>query len=429
MNMGQSVAARCLGIFAAVLLACGPVLADDHKTRTKTKILKYDKSGRVIGYESGKVDDRKKAETSAGSKIKGPVFNPDTAFEKGEVIVANPPSGFKSGIRGLGFSVIETVNMSELKMIVMRVRTPAGMSVPKAIRTLRRRYRGLEVDANHQFDPSAGVEFPNKVARALVRWNNVPANCGKGVKLGMIDAGVDLTHPALKGQDIVFKSFHKPGRKAGPKVHGTAVASIMVGRPEWGGLLPGASLKAANMFEINEQGRKVGNAIGLLKAANWLIKEKVDIINLSVAGADNKVLKRIFGRAKDKKMVMVAAAGNWGRSDKPAYPAAYEGVVAVTALSMDGLIYSKANTGSYIDFAAPGVRVYTAVPGGGGRLQSGTSFATPFIAAMMGLEVSRGKGHNAAVLNNILKTFAKDLGLPGRDDVFGWGFVRWKPKC
>jgi len=248
-------------------------------------------------------------------------------------------------------------------------------------------------------------------------------------KLGMIDAGVYVTHPALKGQDIVFKSFHKPGRKAGPKVHGTAVASIMVGRAEWGGLLPGASLKAANMFEFNEQGRKVGNAIGLLKAANWLIKEKVDIINLSVAGANNKVLKRIFDRAKGKNMVMVAAAGNWGRSDKPAYPAAYNGVVAVTALSMEGLIYSKANTGSYIDFAAPGVSVYTAVPGGGGRLQSGTSFATPFISAMMGLEVSKGKGHSAAVLNNILKTYSKDLGLPGRDDVFGWGFVRWKPKC
>ncbi|MBT5013299.1 MAG: S8 family serine peptidase [Rhodospirillaceae bacterium] len=432
----------CLAAAMTALLTAGPVLAAEKKT--KTKILKYDKDGRVIGYESSDIKNKDKAGTSAKSKssksksaksksarsrIKGPIFDPDTAFEKGEVIVIDPPSGFSSGIRSLGFSVIETVNITELKMVVMRVKTPAGMSVPKAIKTLRSRYRGLDIDANHQFDPSAGVEFPKKVARALIRWNKVPKDCGKGVKLGMIDAGVDVSHPALKGQDVTFKSFHKKGRKAGPKVHGTSVAAIMVGRPEWGGLLPGATLKAANMFEIDENCRKVGNAIGLLKAANWLISQKVDIINLSVAGANNKVLKRIFDKAQKSRMVMVAAAGNWGRSDKPAYPAAYKGVVAVTALSMDGLIYSKANTGPYIDFAAPGVRVYTAVPGGGGRLQSGTSFATPFISAVMGLEISRGKARNASSLNKILKKYSKDLGVPGRDAVFGWGFVNVKPKC
>lgn len=245
----------------------------------------------------------------------------------------------------------------------------------------------------------------------------------------MIDAGVDVTHPALKGQNVIFRSFHKEGRKEGPKDHGTAVAAIMVGTPEWGGLLPGAELRAANMFEYDEEGRKVGNAIGLLKAANWLIEEKVHIINLSVAGADNKVLRRIFEKALEKKLVLVAAGGNWGRSDKPAYPAAYEGVVAVTAISDQGLIYSEANTGKYIDFAAPGVSVYTAAPGGGGRLQSGTSFATPFITALMGLEIAKGNAKTVSALDAILKKNIKDLGLPGRDDVFGWGFARRKPDC
>jgi hypothetical protein len=86
---------------------------------------------------------------------------------------------------------------------------------------------------------------------------------------------------------------------------------------------------------------------------------------------------------------MVAASGNWGRSDKPAYSAAYKGVVAVTAISDKGLIYSKANTSKYIHFYAPGVRIYTAAPGGGGRLQTGTSFAVPFITALMGLKMPR----------------------------------------
>jgi len=401
--------------------------------KTKTKILVYDDKGNVIGYQKSDVEgtEKNKSPSKGNSSSTGgkKVFNPDTSFEKGEVIVINPPKSFTSGIRSLGYRVIETVKISGLEMVVQRLRIPAGYSVPKAIRQLRGRFPGVEVDANHQFDPSSGVEFPKKVARSLIRWNKAPANCGKGVRIGMIDAGVDVTHPALKGQKVVYRSFHKQGRKEGPKDHGTAVAAIMVGTPEWGGLLPGAELWAANMFEYNEEGRKVGNAIGLLKAANWLISKNVQVINLSVAGADNKVLRRIFQKALQKKMVMVAAGGNWGRSDKPAFPAAYKGVVAVTAISDQGLIYSHANTGKYIDFAAPGVRVYTAALGGGGRLQSGTSFATPFITALMGLEISKGHAKTVSELDALLKKNVKDLGLPGRDDIFGWGFARRKPNC
>jgi len=415
--------------FAVALVSAAMLFASDGMAQeTKTKILKYDKDGRVIGYDDGTVASPENGESGSGG-TGGKTFNPDTSFEEGELIVINPPQGFASGIRSLGYSVVETINMRELKIVVQRLRIPADKSVPKALKELRQRYPRLEIDANHQFDPSAGVEFPNKIARALIRWDKAPETCGKGIRIGMIDSGVDITHPAFKGQNIVFKSFHKEGREPGPSDHGTAVAGIIAGRAEWGGLLPGASLYAANMFEINEEGRKVGNAIGLLKAANWLINEKVDVINLSVAGADNKVLKKIFDQALAKNMVMVAAAGNWGRSDKPAYPAAYNGVVAVTALSMEGLIYQKANTGKYIDFAAPGVSIYTAAPGGGGRLQSGTSFATPFITAMMSLEMAAGKGRTAAALDKALMSYVKDLGVPGRDNVFGWGFVRRPPKC
>ena len=400
---------------------------------SNTKILKYDKSGRVIGV----VESQSKGSGggSAGKKkskngdVKPGEFDPDNSYELGEVIVINPPKRFSSGIGSLGYRVIETVRMDNLGLVVQRLRIPAKISVPDAIRQLRSRFPGVEVDANHQFDASAGVEFPGKVARSLIRWDKVPKDCGKGVRIGMIDAGVDVSHPALRGQKVTYRSFHKKGRKPGPKDHGTAVAGIMVGRAEWGGLLPGAELFAANMFEYNEKGKKVGSAIGLIKAASWLLDSNVHVINLSVAGADNKILRKVFKKAIAKKQKMIAAGGNWGRSDKPAYPAAYKGVVAVTALNDRGLIYSKANTGSYIDFAAPGVRVYTAAPGGGGRLQSGTSFASPFIAAMMALDIKNGKGKSLTSLEKLLKKNIKDLGLPGRDDIFGWGFVRRKPQC
>jgi len=417
-----------IGVIVGVS-ANSPLMAQN----TSTKILKYDKSGRVIGVVESKPKSSSRgfggSVSSKARSVKPGEFDPDNSYELGEVIVINPPKRFSAGVGALGYRILETVRIDNLGLVVQRLRIPAKVSVPNAIRQLRARFPGVEIDANHQFDASAGVEFPGKVARSLIRWDKVPKTCGKGVRIGMIDAGVDVSHPALKGQKVTYRSFHKKGRKPGPKDHGTAVAGIMVGRAEWGGLLPGAELFAANMFEYNEKGKKVGNAIGLIKAANWLLKSDVHVINLSVAGADNKILRKVFKKAVGRKQMMIAAGGNWGRSDRPAYPAAYKGVVAVTALNDRGLIYSKANTGSYIDFAAPGVRVYTAAPGGGGRLQSGTSFASPFIAAMMALDIKNGKGNSLISLEKLLQKNIKDLGTPGRDDIFGWGFVRRKPQC
>ncbi len=203
---------------------------------------------------------------------------------------------------------------------------------------------------------------------------------------------------------------------------------MMVGQGGWGGLLPGVELKAANMFEVDEQGKTVGNGVGLLKALNWLARERVHALNLSIAGPDNKVLRLVFGKARRMGLVMVAAAGNWASADRPAYPAAYGDVVAVTAVNGERAIYRYANRGRYIDFAAPGVAIWTAVPGGG-RFQSGTSFATPYITVLLALEVVRGTAPNPGVLRDVLRRHTIDLGQPGRDDVFGWGLIKMVRRC
>lgn len=412
MRLSALVVSLALGV---LLIPAGPSLAGE------SKILEYDAQGRVKGIKRVKTKDSRQDYGFRKS-------DPDNSFEEGELIVINPPRNFLGTIRLMGFSLMERVRLTELNLEVQRLRIPAGMNVPRARTLLRGRFPGLSIDANHVFDPSAGVS-EKSVARNAIGWRKATPNCGAGVKLGMVDAGVDLDHPALKGQKIVFRSFHKKGRKPGPNVHGTAVAAMLVGKPEWGGLLPGAELMAANMFEINESGRKVGNAVALLKAINWMAKEKVHVVNLSVAGADNKVLRRVFKSAQKKGLVMVAAAGNWGRGSKPAYPAAYKDVVAVTAFGREKLVYSRANRGSYIDFAAPGVRIYTAVPGGGGRFQSGTSFATPYLSALIGLEVAHRGKKKSSVLRRIFRKNTTDMGAPGKDKVFGWGFVNLQPRC
>ena len=102
-------------------------------------------------------------------------------------------------------------------------------------------------------------------------------------------------------------------------------------------------------------------------------------------------------------------------------------VVAVTAVDPNLRPYRHANRGVYIDFSAPGVGLRTAKPGGGVKVQSGNSFAAPFVTAAAALE--RTRGIPASQVRQALARRAQDLGAPGRDPVFGWGLVRLRAPC
>ncbi|MDP6427201.1 MAG: S8 family serine peptidase [Rhodospirillales bacterium] len=370
-------------------------------------------------------------------------------FEIGEIVVADPPPGFAAAAALLNFATLDTANLGALGMIVLRMQVPPGQSVPAALATVAGQFPGIAADANHLYElaqnQSASAAKPDKRplyptpeergqswALWAAEWKNSSAICGAGARLGMIDTSVDTRHPALRGQKVTFRSFHNPKRKQGPSGHGTAIAAMMVGKlgRGWGGLLPGAQLLAANIFERMPNGRLRGNVFAMLRGVDWLVGEKVQIINLSIAGKKNKIVQKAVRRASLKKVILIAAAGNWGRRDRPAYPAAYGSVIAVTAVDSNFRIYRMANMGAYVDFAMPGVEAWTAAPGGGGRYQSGTSFAAPFISALAGYEIAKDKKSvNSQTLKKRLAERARDLGQPGKDDVFGWGFVERGPEC
>jgi len=396
-----------------------------------------DAGGGIASGDKGKSDGKtqqSKAKEKPRSRNKKEAFGtfqsslPENQFEEGELLVVDPPATFESGARQLGFTIIEKVSLGELAMNLYRLRIPTGSTTSQARQTLAGRFPGLTIDVNQHFEAQALKDYKDKTARPIAGWRAAKPTCGQGIRLGMVDNGVEVNHPALKGQKVEFRSFHKKNRRPGPNDHGTAVAAIMVGKPEWGGLLPGAELKAANMFEMNETGRVVGSSVGLLRAVNWLATKKVKVINMSVAGGDNKIVRKALDKIKKKHLVLVAAAGNWGSADRPAYPAAYKEVVAVTAFGEERRVYSKANRGHYIDFAAPGVRIYTAVARGG-RVQSGTSFASPYVAVLIALELARGGEKSVDSLRKTLRDKVVDLGDPGKDDVYGWGFIDGAPAC
>ncbi len=353
---------------------------------------------------------------------------PYDMIEPGELLVANPPSGFATAATQMGFSILEVVNLRQIEMEVYRVAPPRDVEMPEAQRLLAARFPGLTVDTHRLYQAQNLWRHQDETARPQARWPAASEACGAGIRIGQIDAAVDTGHPALRNQRVDFQSFHQPNRRIGPADHGTAVAAMLVGEPDWGGLLPGAELIAANIFEYNETGKVIASGIGLLKAVDWMAEKRVQVVNLSVAGGDNRIVRMAFEKARRKGMILVAAAGNWGSETRPAYPAAYPEVVAVTAFDNRHHVYKKANRGPYIDFAAPGVKIYTAVPRGG-RTMSGTSFATPFLTVLLAIQVESGAPKDPEALREILARHAIDLGDPGRDNVFGWGEVKLYPDC
>jgi len=152
------------------------------------------------------------------------------------------------------------------------------------------------------------------------------------------------------------------------------------------------------------------------------VENHVRVINISIEGPDNLVLAHVIKRALAADVAIVAAAGNGGPGAAPAFPAAYPGVIAVTAVDEKGQVYRRANRGDYIAFAARGVHVaseYESTATKSAKTVSGTSFASPVVAAAIARKLESSSGLQEVIAT--LKNEAHDLGTPGRDATYGWG--------
>ncbi len=420
-------------LLVLVFMASIPTAAT---AQSSTRILKYNDKGEVTGVVEKKSRNKKpekpnRQERRGSSQDYGSSADEadQPTAEPGEVIVVNPPAGFVRALRADGYTVIERTTLDALGFTVLRIRTPAGIDPATAVRTIDAAYPNITVGVNQRFSLNKGPK--GDYGRSVMGWGEVPAACGSGLRIGMIDTLVDVQHPAISGQRVARRSFIPKGTKPGVSDHGTGIAGILIGKADsgdWKGLLPGASLYAANIFAARKDGGLRANLSSMMKALDWLAQKKVQVVNFSLAGSSNKVLTKLMERASERGLALVAAAGNGGAKARPAYPAAHPKVLAVTAVDEKLAAYNFANHGDYIDFAAPGVRLWTARKKGGG-LQSGTSFASPYITAAVALHLANGAEPDSRSLRKMLRQFTKDLGAPGRDAIFGWGLVRIRPDC
>lgn len=240
---------------------------------------------------------------------------------------------------------------------------------------------------------------------------------GAGVKVAVIDSGVDYNHPDLApvwggGVDLVNNdsdAYDDNGH--GTHVAGTIAASANdVGQM---GVAPAVTILGVKALDASGG----GYISDLVEGVDWAVKNGARVINLSLASTyDSQILKDKIDQAAANGVVIVAAAGNTGGA--MLYPAAYPSVISVGALDTNNNIAAFSALGATV--AAPGVMINSTIPGGGYATWAGTSMAAPHVSGVAAMMIANG---NTNVRTGLTST-ALDLGPVGTDSFYGYGLVQ-----
>lgn len=269
-------------------------------------------------------------------------------------------------------------------------------------------------------DPRFKEQWGLRKARFDDAWNRTR---GRGAKIAIVDSGAATRHADLKKKIAAQRDLRNEATPHSVKDylgHGTHIAGIAAAatgnRTGVAGSCPACRLLIAKVIGRDGTAKVSDVAEGII----WSTKNGADVINLSLGSTSkSETRKRAVRYAVRRGVVVTAAAGNLD-SSQTIYPAAYKGVLGVTATGpKDGRVprYSR---GSWVDVAAPGVDILSTVPGGYAR-KTGTSVASPHVAGLAGLLSSQGRG--AKNIKRRIQGTAVDLGPKGRDIYYGSGRI------
>lgn len=287
---------------------------------------------------------------------------------------------------------------------------------------------------NSAFPENTAEEWaPNDLLFSGYQWNLPAIETGRGWNLSrgsediivaVVDTGVEAGHPDLQGQLLqgynAVSSGQAPDDDVGHGTHVTGIIGAIVNNAEgvagiswYNKVLPVKALDATG----------VGTTYSVAEGIIWAADNGAKVINLSLGNyADSQFLHDAVKYAYDRDIVLVSAAGN-DNTERPGYPAAYPEVLAVAATNSAMRRASFSNYGDYIDVAAPGESIASTYPGGQYAALSGTSMASPHVAALAGLVRTLNPSLTNEEVMDLMKRQAIDLGAPGHDKYFGWGQV------
>lgn len=326
-----------------------------------------------------------------------------------ELLLISPTPAVVNAAVALGFVVLREQTQPELALSQMVLRPPQDWSTAQALARLRALDPRVEADFNHVYTRSGETSAAVSPVSDRAAINR---------RVGLIDSGLDRQHAALRGADVRAWGCNDVPV---PSPHGTAVASLLVGHDgAFAGVAAGAVLYAADIYCGQPAG---GAAENIAAALAWMAREQVAVVNISLVGPPNLLLERTLQAMNRKGHLIVAAVGNDGPAAPPLYPAAYPGVIGVTAVTPARRALPEAAQGPQVMFAAPGADLAAANSGGGYARVRGTSFAAPIVAGLLAESLhAPGQAAAAAALARVANG-AIDLGVPGRDPVYGIGLA------
>ena len=326
--------------------------------------------------------------------------------------------------QGLTLNVEVQYRSSLLGAKIVRLRIPDNRQREQVIATVIQAVgadpRILAIQPNFVFEASQSATpatlgpppLPQYATEKVRLTEAHRTSLGRNVRIAVIDTGMDGAHPELAG--AVAESFDAIGE--GPveiEAHGTAIAGIVAARQQMRGMAPDARVLAVRSFSggtdtAGVRRKPEATTLSLIKGLDWAAANAARIVNMSFAGPKDPLLQATIEAAQARGLIMVAAAGNGGPSAASAYPAAFDQVIAVTASDSDDQLYDKANRGSYIAVAAPGVDILALAPEAAYEMSSGTSLAAAHVSGIIALMLERKPTLTIETVRAILSSTARD---------------------
>lgn len=303
---------------------------------------------------------------------------------------------------------------------------------------LEEKFSSAEIYPNREYEVAADVAPTSFTITKSTPAESTPYT-GKGVRVAVLDTGVDTEHP-----DLVVKGGICTAEECAPGIsyddnfgHGTHVAGIISGKKNSSGIIGMAP--NVELYAIKAMDREgIGTTAQVTEGVKWAIQNDIDILNLSISiSVYDRPLELMLQEAYKQGMLIVSAAGNEGGAageDTITYPGKFPSVIAVGAVNNNLTREANSSVGPAMEIAAPGTGIYSSYPkeldiwdakNDGFVSLTGTSMAAPHITGVLALYKEQHPALANVKLREILQSTVRDLGTAGRDQTFGYGLVQY----
>jgi hypothetical protein len=335
------------------------------------------------------------------SKVWGFSFKKPDAYVPGQIITASAETEFSDTLLNElkdrhGLKVLENFPLKSVNLRVVLFETT--VDIFKVIDVLKKDKRILIVQPNFVLRTMSDPLRKRQYASDMLKIDKIhKLYRGRGVRVAILDTGVDAGHSDLKERVISAKNFIR-GLGYSPEVHGTAVAGIIgAGINGFGmeGVAPEAGLLALRACKQVSKEHPEGECFtdSLSKALDEAILQKADIVNMSFGTTHyDSLLARLIDRGAEQGVLFIAPAGNSTNERELRFPASHTSVISVGGFDEKLNPYPNPEITKKTSVSAPAVNIITTVPGNRHNFMSGTSLSSAYISGILAIALEKDKG-------------------------------------